>query len=102
MTTVRITFVSGRDRIAVIKAIRTVLGVSLKEGKDATDVGYIDVDVSKSAHLVRELKPLCESVTFPKNDREAAEARLRDAWGMLEARIVVRVANFLSDLLERV
>jgi hypothetical protein len=101
MDTVRVTFISGPDRIAVIKAIRTVLGVGLKEGKDATDVGYIDVDVSKADEMVRELKPHCRGVSCPKDERERAIARLHIAWDKLETRIVVRVSNKLADWLEK-
>jgi spore coat polysaccharide biosynthesis protein SpsF (cytidylyltransferase family) len=101
MNTVRVTFVSGPNRIATIKAIRTVLGVGLKEGKDATDVGYIDVAESLVDQLVRELKPYCQSVSCPRGERERAIARLQIAWDKLETRIVVRVSNLLADWLEK-
>lgn len=103
MSTVRVTFgnADNFNRINIIKVIREVTGCRLHDAAVATDVGYIDVHAQDAAQLVRKLQPVCPTAHLPLNDRAAAEARLRDAWGMLEDRIVVRVANLLAKLLEK-
>lgn len=97
MDTVRVNFVAGPNRIAIIRAIRIAIGIGYQEGRNALESGYIDIDVSRADCLVRELKPHCLSVSCPKDERERAVARLQIAWGKLETRIVIRVANKLAD-----
>jgi hypothetical protein len=89
------------NKLRVIKALREVTGMGLKEAKDISEAGWVDAPAGDVQQVYRALRPLCDT-TYAEvgkgvNPRMGLE-RIRDVLYRIAGRGLNRVATHLEQL----
>jgi len=97
-TGVKFTYPSG-NKLQVIKAMREVSDLSLKEAKDASEAGWLEAPPAQVMVVYRNLKPHCHTIHAATGAEADAKAGLDRVGGVLY-RVVGRGINRVASLLE--